>query len=133
MKHYVLGFCFNDDLSRVILIKKQRPMWQYNLLNGVGGKVEASDHTFYHAMKREFEEETGVVTSITDWSRVLLLEFPEVQLQVLACRSSENINKIMTVTDEEVHNILVSELLTYNIVPNVKHLISLSIDHLKHL
>lgn len=34
---YVVGFCFNSDLSQIILIEKNKPEWQKGYLNGVGG------------------------------------------------------------------------------------------------
>lgn len=65
-KRYVLGFCFNDDFSRVVLIEKQKPEWQKGRLNGVGGKIEPGEYPI-HAMAREFKEETGVETSPDGW------------------------------------------------------------------
>lgn len=59
MIEYCLGFAFAPSHKGVVLIKKQRPAWQAGLLNGVGGKVESQENP-YSAMKREFEEETGV-------------------------------------------------------------------------
>lgn len=57
---YVLGFMFNEDESKVLLIMKNRPAWQAGKLNGVGGKIEAGE-TPIQAMEREFAEETGFV------------------------------------------------------------------------
>ena len=57
---YVLGFAFTTD-GRVALIQKKRPAWQAGRLNGIGGKVEGTEHSAA-AMVREFREETGVDT-----------------------------------------------------------------------
>lgn len=59
IKKYVCGFMFNQRMSDIILIRKQKPAWQAGVLNGVGGKVNEGEHE-YDAMIREFEEETGV-------------------------------------------------------------------------
>lgn len=67
MKHYVLGFAFSKDRKEIILVQKNRPEWQKGKLNGVGGKIEETDTSEVNAMIREFEEETGVVTLISDW------------------------------------------------------------------
>jgi len=67
MKEYVLGFAFSKDKREIVLIEKQKPDWQKGKLNGVGGKVETIDETPYHAMIREFKEETGVSSSIDEW------------------------------------------------------------------
>jgi 8-oxo-dGTP pyrophosphatase MutT (NUDIX family) len=58
VKTYVLGFCFNTSLDKVVLIKKRLPEWQAGRLNGVGGHVEHGETTL-GAMVREFREETG--------------------------------------------------------------------------
>ena len=61
-RKYVVGFLFDPTLSKVVLVRKQRPEWQKGLLNGVGGKV--GDHipgeTPEQAMHREFQEEAGM-------------------------------------------------------------------------
>ncbi len=66
MKKYCLGFAFNSDHSRVVLIRKRRPLWQAGKLNGVGGHVEPGEPEI-NAMAREFREETGV--HATGWHR----------------------------------------------------------------
>jgi len=57
MKHYVLGFVFNKDEDRVLLIEKQNPKWQKGRWNGIGGKIE-QDEKPLDAMYRETWEET---------------------------------------------------------------------------
>lgn len=64
MKKYVLGFAFDPDRQRVILIQKNRPAWQKGRLNGIGGQLETGE-SYPDAMYREFEEETGV--KVTGW------------------------------------------------------------------
>lgn len=58
MARYVVGFMFTTDLSKVLLILKNKPEWQSGKLNGIGGKVEDGE-TFHAALAREFLEETG--------------------------------------------------------------------------
>lgn len=57
----VAGFLFSG--TRVLLVQKQRPEWQKNLWNGVGGVVEPEE-TPLAAMNREFCEETRCKMSI---------------------------------------------------------------------
>lgn len=64
---YVLGFAFTEDFGSVALIRKNKPEWQAGKLNGIGGKVEEYDQTIFHAMAREYHEETGVITNIDHW------------------------------------------------------------------
>ena len=67
-KGMVLGFVFNKDLSKVLLVNRQnaKQEWQNGLDNGLGGKVEAGESSL-KAMKREFLEESGF--AITEWVR----------------------------------------------------------------
>lgn len=72
MKHtkpaqeYVVGFMFDDSMSNVALIRKQKPEWQAGLLNGIGGKIEEAELPA-HAMSREFSEEAGFYVPAADW------------------------------------------------------------------
>lgn len=62
----MVGFMFNSDSTRVLLLHKQSPLWQRGRLNGVGGKMEPGE-TIGQAMVREFLEETGVATPRRIW------------------------------------------------------------------
>lgn len=64
-QQYVAGLMFSEDMTRVALIRKNKPAWQRGLLNGIGGKVE-DDEISYDAMVREFKEEAGSV-SVEPW------------------------------------------------------------------
>src|SRR5690242_7587733 len=57
-KHYTVGFFFNEDLSKVLLIRKAKPPWQAGRLNGIGGSFEGTESP-EKCMDREFLEETG--------------------------------------------------------------------------
>lgn len=63
---YVVGFRFSKDFSRVVVIRKNRPVWQKGLLNGIGGKIEPGESPL-DAMVREFLEETGMKTAAAEW------------------------------------------------------------------
>lgn len=67
MKHYVLGFAFNDDLSKVVLIKKRDTHRIHpGLWNGLGGRVNEGQG-FRAAMAAAFEREAGVDTDAQEW------------------------------------------------------------------
>jgi len=66
IQRYVLGFMFNEEITEVALIRKNRPVWQAGHLNGIGGHVEPGEAPDI-AMAREFLEETGAITSLGDW------------------------------------------------------------------
>ncbi len=62
----------SPDYKQVALITKNKPSWQANKLNGIGGKIESGE-TPSEAMAREFEEETGVITSPNEWVKFVVL------------------------------------------------------------
>ena len=67
MKNYTLGFMFSENKQEVLLIQKDRLEWQAGKLNGIGGKQEPNDSTSLDTQIREFKEETGIDTKISDW------------------------------------------------------------------
>ena len=70
---YVVGFMFNGTGDLVLLIEKTKPDWQKGRLNGVGGKIEVYDRDMWHAMAREFKEETNIDTEPGNWVHVMQL------------------------------------------------------------
>jgi hypothetical protein len=65
-QQYVLGFAMNEN--DVLLIRKDKPLWQRGLLNGVGGKLQHYDASVRYAMEREFREETGQMVPALRWA-----------------------------------------------------------------
>lgn len=57
-----MGFLFDASFDKVVLIHKKRPEWQKDKYNGVGGHVEQNEKPLT-AMRREFKEEAGLLTS----------------------------------------------------------------------
>ena len=72
MIRYVVGFAFNKLGTLVILIRKDRPPWQWHMLNGIGGHVESGE-SYVDAMVREFGEECGAETEVKDWVEFMTL------------------------------------------------------------
>lgn len=72
---------FSEDKSKVLLILKDRPKWQKGKLNGIGGKFDPSqDHISHrHCQMREFEEETGIKTEMTDWEVFAIISGQETE------------------------------------------------------
>lgn len=68
---YVCGIALSEDYRHVVMIRKDRPASLAGKLNFPGGKIEA-DHPRYElpdeAMRREFQEETGIL--IEDWELI---------------------------------------------------------------
>lgn len=58
---YTLGFVFDATKTKVLLMRKSKPDWQADCLNGIGGKVDYTiDKNPLRGMIREFKEETGI-------------------------------------------------------------------------
>lgn len=98
---YVLGFFFSPDLSKVVLIKKAKPVWQAGKLNGVGGKIEDTDKTSHDAIEREFFEETDLYVTAADWRLFATLRFGDAEVDCFAASGPE-ISQVRTVTEETV-------------------------------
>lgn len=98
MKEYALGFAFSEDLSKVVLIRKLRPEWQFGKLNGVGGKIEKGERPII-AMAREFFEETGCKPHV--WYKLGVMSFPEACVYCF-CTTIPKLTEVHTQTDEQV-------------------------------
>ena len=121
---YVLGFAFTTD-GRVALIQKKRPAWQAGRLNGIGGKVEGTEHSAA-AMVREFREETGVDTPEKAWQFRGRVYCENWSVFVYTC-TLEIIKNARTVEDERVFLIYLDDLetITEKCIENVDALIQL--------
>ncbi|MBC8737069.1 NUDIX domain-containing protein [Paraburkholderia sp. UCT31] len=97
---YVLGLMLSPDMTKVVLLMKDRPASLAGMLNGVGGHVEAGE-TPVQAMVREFEEEAEVHTLEGDWHAFATKVGPGFRL---TCFFSvhEAYNKVRTMTSEPV-------------------------------
>lgn len=124
MQYYVLGFRFTPDKDWVVLIEKQKPDWQKGKLNGVGGKIEAGEDPD-KAMVREFREETGMETTVQDWTHALTLGNKEYRMWVFY--SIGDISECHTMEAEEVIWGSVKEH-PFNAIPNLKWMIPLMLD-----
>jgi 8-oxo-dGTP diphosphatase len=107
----------------VLLIRKNRPAWQAGKLNGVGGKVEASDAEALAAMVREFREEAGL--EIAEWHDVLTLTAAGWHTHFY--RAFGDIDAARAMTDEplEIHP---TRELPRDTIPNLHWMIPLMLD-----
>lgn len=103
---YVAGFLFTPDFRRVVLIRKNRPEWQKDKLNAVGGKVKevlGGDEFPVEAQQREFKEETGVL--FEEWQIFCKLQLPSPKNDdkiYFAVGVSELASQVGSATDETV-------------------------------
>ena len=124
MTNYVAGFLFSPDLQSVVLIEKQKPAWQKEKYNGIGGKIEDGE-TSYEAQKREFEEETGVL--VISWNSYVIVKGEDYTVEFFWA-ISPMWHECKTTTDEQVEIIPLTELTDYPIIENLNWLIPLAVD-----
>lgn len=128
MTEYVAGFMFNivvgpNHVDKVALIRKQRPAWQKDSLNGVGGHVEQYESS-REAMIREFREETGYETNGEVWHRFCVLTGPDYKVSFFYAFG--DLGKLETKTDEEIVIIPEKELYKHNVINNLHWLIPMA-------
>lgn len=134
MKEYTVGFLFDEELQKVVLIRKTHPEWQKGLLNGVGGKVEEGE-TPLVAMHREWKEEVDIGSYV--WKHFLTMYFNHAEIHYFAATDPED--KLMiplfpTPTDEKPEIFRLSDILfSTELVYNLRATLPLAIDYLKHL
>ena len=123
---YVLGFAFTDSGEKVVLIRKGRPAYQKDRLNGLGGRVNDAE-TLIDAMTREFEQECGLRVDQQRWIfySTMLRDNAEITCYTCDLKTGEHVD---TKTDEEVGIYPVSELYGYPLVPHVDWLVPLARD-----
>lgn len=128
-REWVVGFLFDNDADSVVLIRKNRPVWQEGRLNGVGGKVEPGE-SIHEAMRREFIEEAGV--DVGDWHHFASLTWEEGVVHFLRTfRHMDVLGECRTVTDESVERHRVHTLGLpgpgrQNVTPNLLWLVPLA-------
>jgi 8-oxo-dGTP pyrophosphatase MutT (NUDIX family) len=151
MKRYVAGFLFNKVGDKVALIEKQRPEWQRWHLNGIGGHIDRKTQghscletscdvggfdpctcpweTPKQAMRREFQEETGV--NLDGWKEYTVLNGSDYEVHFFHTYDNEVYN-VQTKTDEEVLVYKVESILSpkysYPLIPNLRWLIPMALS-----
>lgn len=127
MSTYVLGFAFHEETQSVALVHKLHgPAPVINKWNGIGGHVEEGEPALM-AMRREFEEETGVM--LMDWTRFCALRVKAYDALIYCYRIylSGKRPQLQQKTDERVDwHFWNLEVLP--VVPNLRWLIPMARD-----
>ena len=125
---YVVGFLFDEPINTVALVEKNRPKWQAGNWNGIGGHIEEGELPL-DAMRREFEEETGV--DIESWELFYVGEYGHYEGQLSTVyfykAFSEKISDVTTIEDEQIDCFEVGNL-PENKLYNLSWLIPLAAD-----
>ena len=128
-QYMVVGFCFNSDKSEIALIRKNHPDWQKNKLNGIGGKMDDVE-MHYEAMLREFKEEAGVDTKVTDWKMFARLAGNDFYLFCYACFDNDIYKAVHSCEEEQIERWNVADLLANpdQMISNLPWLINMCLD-----
>lgn len=124
MQAYSVGFLFDPDYKRVVLIHKLKPEWQKGLLNGPGGKIEFGE-TPIETMRREFGEETGVYGLA--WTPVCELQGRDWKVFFFKA-SSIFVDDVKTMEEEQVEVIELQALDGLPLIPNLYWIINMCTD-----
>lgn len=127
VQRYVAGFYFANGDRQVALVKKTHPAWQAGKWNGIGGHVEPGE-AFHQAMVREFEEETGVVTSESDWRYVVNLIGDGWMVGFFAMRGAEFRGLVNEDNGEWISFVCVDQIQYLNTIPNLRWIVPLCLD-----
>jgi 8-oxo-dGTP diphosphatase len=123
-QQYVCGFLFSKDKEQVLLMQKNRPEWQKDRLNGVGGKIEHGESE-YEAMVRECQEECGL--EVNNWNKFFELEGPDFVVHFF--RAFADIYEAKSLTDEKI-GVYPSQMgWGYKLLPNLRWLIPMALDN----
>lgn len=120
------------DEQRIALVKKNRPDWQRNCYNGIGGHIEDFDESPAHAMAREFWEEVGIETKPEDWEHFLTLEGSSSKIYVFAMQD-ERVSQVQTKTDEKVTWLWIEDVFdSVRVVDNLHWIIPMMLQRHKY-
>ena len=125
MQTYVDGAMFSEDFKKIVLVKKNKPTWQFGKLNFVGGKIEEYENCF-EAMTREFFEETGLNIHENLWD--FKITITSQYWTVYFFRAVGDVTQVKTMESEEIVVVDVAELPKLNTVDNVKWITPLLLD-----
>jgi len=128
MKNYTIGVYFNESLTEVVMILKNRPQWQAGNFNFPGGHVEQNESSS-HCITREFNEECGVFVKESRWKHIGNIHGSDYIVYVFTAVKNELDIEAVTMEDEEVRWIKINEL-PENIISNLVWLVPYAKDFL---
>jgi 8-oxo-dGTP diphosphatase len=124
---YTCGFLFSPKRSSVLLVCKNRPIWQSGLWNGIGGKLSDGE-TLLECMRREFREETRIHVNSTEWNRFAVEEGSDYVVHFFKSFVSDRETVIAPDHNDVGEPLAWMSVPTYNAVGNLHWLIPLALD-----
>jgi 8-oxo-dGTP diphosphatase len=128
VQKYTLGFVFNNDLTKVLLIHKLTPAWQNGKVNGPGGKVEGDDNgDSLKSIVREIKEETDLTTTPEKWHYVGRHHSPTFDVDTFSYVYEGKIEDAKSMEAQQIEWFDVSAI-PENVIPNLKWLIPMALE-----
>ena len=127
MIRYVLGFMISQNRDEVLLLVKDHPEWQKGKLNGIGGKIAPGENAIL-AMVREFKEEVGIDTQVSEWNKVCVIKGSDWECVVYTTFSAALHNHQKLESEEPVVLPIKNVLFNDQAIGNLKWLIPMCID-----
>lgn len=126
-EHTLLGFLFWRD--EVLLVRRARPVWQFNVPTGLETKVRPGE-TVWGAMDRALQEKSGRAVTGLNWSWYVTLSHRDGSVKVLfATAPSEQPRPHVTSQDPTEPFEWVGHLaLPTDVQPNLRWLIPMAFD-----
>lgn len=119
---YVLGLMFSLDGKEIVLLRKSRgPEFLIGRLNAIGGHHEEGESAV-EGVRREFEEETGIVTEVADWTHFTTLGNDTFSMDCFYTFSAQH-HTARTTTEEEVGVYALASLVDDMLAPDMPQLI----------
>lgn len=127
---YTVGFIFNRDFSKVLLVHKETPEWQKGKVNGIGGKYEKGESA-EECISRETYEEARLKIPPASWMYVGVLRQSRGDVGILTAKYNGNLDDAVTNDHEAVEWFDIVKL-PENVISNVRWLIPLCLDKLQN-
>ncbi len=126
---YTLGFVFNSDCTRVLLVHKQRPEWQKGRANGIGGKLDQGESP-EACISRETLEESRLSIPAESWRSLGLIRQAAGDVAVFYTQYNGSLADAKRGDHEEVEWFSVAQLPS-NVMDNLRWMIPLALDAMR--
>jgi 8-oxo-dGTP diphosphatase len=120
-----LGFIYTPQLDKVLLIKKQKPAFHKNKLNGLGGKCDGKE-SYRKCLSREVLEESGLEIPQAQWHKMGVLSWDEWHVEIFAAilKEKEKHTSMMKTNEVAWYS---TKHIPSNVIENLHWLIPLGI------
>lgn len=101
MKEYTVGFIFNKDLGKVLLVHKTHPPFLANKHNGIGGKIEEGESVI-EGFLREVKEEADLSLDVGCIRHIGFFVASLGKIHIVAAQYNGIEADAKTMTDEQI-------------------------------